>query len=88
MLCTTCHDLLAAYKSAVRLYTNTGQRLRGLVGDEFHLIFKELKRLRFFKFGSQSFVDLRQFSHLTAQYRRLRQCRFNRKNQPCGCEGF
>ena len=45
MACKTCDDLLAAYKRAVKVYTNAEPSFRGLIGDEFQLAFKELKRL-------------------------------------------
>ena len=44
--CKRCDELLAAYKDAISLYTNAQRRIRGLLGDNFILAFKELKRLR------------------------------------------
>ena len=44
--CKRCDELLAAYKDAISLYTNAKRRIRGLLGDNFILAFKELKRLR------------------------------------------
>jgi hypothetical protein len=46
MDCKTCEDLLAAYRSAVSLYTNAERSFRGLLGDGFPVALKELKRLK------------------------------------------
>ena len=44
--CKSCDELLDAYKHAISLYTTAQRRIRGLLGDEFMLAWKELKRLR------------------------------------------
>jgi hypothetical protein len=36
MGCDRCHELLAAYKGAVALYTTAERKIRGLIGDDFH----------------------------------------------------
>ena len=46
MDCKRCEELLATYKHAISLYTTAQQRIRELLGDDFILAFKELKRLR------------------------------------------
>ena len=44
--CKRCDELLAASKHATSLYMTAQRRIRGLLGDDFILAFKELRRLR------------------------------------------
>jgi hypothetical protein len=44
--CKRCDELLATYKHPISLYTTAQRGIRGLVGDDFIVAFKELKRLR------------------------------------------
>jgi hypothetical protein len=46
MHCRTCDDLVAAYTSAVDLYTAVAQDIGTLVGDDFRLASKDAERLR------------------------------------------
>ena len=46
VVCKTCHDLLAAYKNAVRVYSDAELSCRGLLGDDFQRVRKEVERLR------------------------------------------
>ena len=46
MVCKRCDDLLAAYKSAVRLYVDAERGCRGLLGDDLQRVRKEVERLR------------------------------------------
>src|SRR6516225_4616216 len=46
MECKTCDALLADYKRRVGLFTNAERGFRGLLGDEFPMALKELKRLK------------------------------------------
>ena len=46
MECERCDELVSAYEHAVSLYTTAQRKLQGLVGDEFRLAWKELKRFR------------------------------------------
>lgn len=46
MPCRTCDDLLAAYTSAVNLYTAAARDIETLVGDDFRLASKDTERLR------------------------------------------
>jgi hypothetical protein len=44
--CKTCDELLSAYRGTAKLYTAAQERFQGLLGDDFKLAWKELKRLR------------------------------------------
>jgi hypothetical protein len=46
MDCRTCDDLVAAYTSAVDLYTTAVRDIGTLAGDDFRLAFKDAERLR------------------------------------------
>ena len=46
MDCKTCDELLSAYRGAVKLYTAAQERFHGLLGGDFKLAWKELKRLK------------------------------------------
>ena len=44
--CKACDELLAAYKHAVKRYSTAELKVRGLLGDDFQLALKKLKRLQ------------------------------------------
>ena len=46
MPCRTCDDLLAAYKSAVDLYTTAARDIGTMAGDEFRMASKQAELLR------------------------------------------
>jgi len=45
MVCRTCLELLDAYKRSVSLFTTAERNMRGLIGDDFQLAFKQLESL-------------------------------------------
>jgi hypothetical protein len=45
MDCQRCHELLAAYKHAVSLFTTAERNMRGMVGDDFQVAMNKLRLL-------------------------------------------